>query len=122
MNPITAILASIFVLFFGYVLYLTIVAALLEKGKLGNGRGGVYFIKSGNWGMEWYFIPMTKKELQYSEDHSEEWLKEAHRLKWRIRWVRVCGIPRYVLEEFGPESLSEAIHNVFDEEAMVDEE
>ena len=117
MNPIAAaILISIVALFFGYVLYLVIVVSQLEKGKLGNGRGGVYLVESGNWGMEWFFIPMTKSELQYSEEHSEEWLREAHRLKWRIRWVRVGGLPRYVLEDFGPERLSESIHNVFDDE------
>ncbi len=114
-------LSLLFFGLFGYVIYLAIVMQNLRTGKWKNGVGGLYFWRSDNSGIDIFFIPMRKREIEYADAHSEKWLAEQDRLKWRIRRVNITWLPWYLLQDISPEKFCEGLMNYFEEEEKNDE-
>ena len=108
-------------LILGYFAYMGITLRNLRKGRWKNGVGGLYFWSSNNNGIEIFFIPMRKSEIEYADAHPEKWLKEQGKWKWRIRRVHIAWLPWYLLQDPSPEKFCEGLMNYFEKEAVRDD-
>ncbi len=100
---------------YAYVIYLAVATRNLRTEKWKHGKGGLYIWTSDKDGVDIFFIPMRKSEIEYAEDHPEDWLREQDRLWWRIRRVHITWLPWYMLQDPSPDKFCEGVMNYFEE-------
>ncbi len=106
---------------FAYGIYLAAAMRNLRTEKWKHGKGGLYVWDSDKNRVEIFFVPMRKTEIEYAEEHPEEWLEEQDRLWWHIRRVHITWLPWYMLQYPGPDKFCEGLMNYFEKEAVRDD-